>query len=127
MIGNTEHEAEIFVRLIFDNPINGLTYKAAFKLLFLDSDVSDKVLALYPPNCEKDVIVESDSSRLSSEECKAKICSLGFLSDICANPVADNLLDGLCEGIIENKCLSDDYDDRQTLEPPGMVENIFYY
>lgn len=52
MIGNTEHETEIFIRSIWPKgPINGVTYELAVRAIIQNSETSDQFLEKYPAAC----------------------------------------------------------------------------
>ena len=72
-----EHETEIFIRAIFDEPISGAIYRATMLLLLLDRQKAEKVLAQYPPTCA----LSDGSTFLTQEDCEDKLCSIGNKSN----------------------------------------------
>jgi len=71
MIGNTEHETEIFIRSIWPNgPINGFTYELAVRAIIQNSETSDQFLEKYPAACKS----ASSEKSVSVQICSDALC-----------------------------------------------------
>ena len=80
--GSAQHEAEIFIRAIFAEPINGVAYKAMMTLLIKDPVKVDKIIEQYPPKC-----LEGQSGRsrhippglraITEKSCEETLCGFG--------------------------------------------------
>ncbi|CAG5103742.1 Oidioi.mRNA.OKI2018_I69.chr1.g915.t1.cds [Oikopleura dioica] len=123
MIGNTEHETEIFIRSIWPKgPINGATYELAVRAIIQHNETADAFLEQYPAACKED---KPSGKSISVEDCKKGLCDALGLEGVACSAV-DGTLTTLCEAVNTNlPCIGDDGpDERDTFEEPG-TEWIF--
>ncbi|CBY43781.1 unnamed protein product [Oikopleura dioica] len=120
MIGNTEHETEIFIRSIWPNgPINGATYELAVRAIIQNNVTSDEFLKKYPAACKSG----ASSMSVSVEDCSDALCdALGPIA--CA--AGEGAIETICQKVNSDlPCIGDEGpDERDTFEEPG-TEWIF--
>ena len=68
----------MFVRSIFNEPINGVAYQATWRALMKDQDITDKIVEKYPPMCQ-DENLEQNEDALNN--CVDRICKLIGICD----------------------------------------------
>jgi len=93
MIGNTEHETEIFIRSIWPNgPINGATYELAVRAIIQNNVTSDEFLKKYPAACKSG----ASSMSVSVEDCSDALCdALGPIA--CA--AGEGAIETICQKV----------------------------
>ena len=80
----------MFVRSIFNEPINGVAYQATWRALMKDKDITDKIFEKYPPMCQ-DENLEQNEDALNN--CVDRICKLiGICDNVTDLKISENFL-----------------------------------
>ena len=78
----------MFVRSIFNEPINGVAYQATWRALMKDESITDAIVEKYPPMCQ-DENLEQNQDALDS--CVARICDLiGICENVTDSKISEN-------------------------------------
>jgi len=78
----------MFVRSIFNEPINGVAYQATWRALIKDESITDAIVEKYPPMCQ-DENLEQNQDALDS--CVARICNLiGICDNVTDSKISEN-------------------------------------